>query len=345
MTNYAGMTNYTRMTNFTGNNNAGSRKMNEIKKYYELQETDNTQYEKLLKTLSQQTTSREFFSTANGQLELKRKQLHTEIIDQYLKKYSSQNKPYIHFVLGSIGSGKTSLKDSVIQQKEVKSFLYINFDEIKKQFPEYQILKKLNPKKAAQFVQSESAKLAGTLYKKAIQKKINIIYEKNLRLNKDSKLHLISEIKKVFKKNYNVSIHVVFLDSYQEAWRRVQLRYEKIKRYVPKKEVKNTFDCLFPNLNILLNENFKKDYMIKFWYNGKWDSNISQKAYLLGFLIFCQSEDLSKLSSEDNRAFITGNGVDHNNHHYYYGFMPIILFLPKKVQKKMMKITHSNMQK
>ena len=316
--------------------------MTEIQKYYEWRTTDKTQYEKLLKKLSNKTTSREFFTLKNGQLEPKRKQLHKEIVDKSLSKYPSQTKPYIHFILGSIGSGKTSLKDKVTQEKEVKSFLYINFDDLKKQLPEYEILKTLNPKKAAHFVQSESAKLAGLLYKKAIQKRVNIIYEKNLRTGPDNKLHIVEEIKEAFKKQYAVSIHIVFLDSLKTAWERVQLRYEKIRRYVSKKEVKTTFKCLFPNLDILLKKNFKKDYMIKFWYNGKWDSsyNMPQKAYLLGFLTFYQPGNWPTLSAEDNRPFITAKRVDHNNRHYYCGFVPIVFFLPKKVQKEMMKVTH-----
>ncbi len=160
--------------------------MTEVKKYYELKNkaenrvgnrAENQQpYFKLLKKLSNNTTSREFFSTANGQLEPQRKKLHTDIIDKSLSKYPVQTKPYIHFILGSIGSGKTSLKDKVTQEKEIKSFLYINFDDLKKQLPEYEILKKLNPKKAAHFVQSESAKLAGTLYSKAIKNKSNGLF-------------------------------------------------------------------------------------------------------------------------------------------------------------------------
>ena len=262
--------------------------MNEIKQYYKWQKEDKAQYEKFLKKLSNNTTSREFFTLKNGQLEPQRKQLHIDIIDKVLSKYPSQTKPYIHFILGSIGSGKTSLKDKVTQEKEVKSFLYINFDDLKKQLPEYEILKKLNPKKAAHFVQSESAKLAGTLYSKAIKNKINIIYEKNVRLNKDKKLHLTSEIKKVFKKQYQVTIHVVFLDSLKTAWERVQLRYEQIKRYVPKKEVLDTFKGLFPNLNKLLKVQFKNKVPIKIWiwYNGLLEAEHSKKAHFIGLIGF-----------------------------------------------------------
>ena len=186
------------------------KEMNYLKKYYELQKKSKSKYKNFLKKLSNQITSRELFTLNSGLFDPKRKKLHNDIINEYLGNYPSQTKPYINFILGSIGSGKTSLKDSIIKKKEIKSFLYINFDEIKKKLPEYQELLESNSKKAAHFVQSESSKLAGTLYRKSISNRKNIIYEKNIRLNKEGKLHLISEIKTAFQKNYDVSIQVVF---------------------------------------------------------------------------------------------------------------------------------------
>ena len=315
--------------------------MSDLKKYYKLKKTSSSEYKSFLKWLSNKTTSRDLFSLSDGTLEPERKKIHKNIINKYIKKYSSQNKPYIHLILGSIGSGKTSLKDAVIKKEEIKSFLYINFDDLKKQLPEYELLKKLNPKKAAHFVQSESAKLAGVLYREAIKQKINIIYEKNIRLNKEGGLHLISEIKKAFQKDYEVFIHVVFLNSYQEAWKRVKLRYEKIKRYVPKNYVKDTYEGLFPNLNILLRENFNKEYLVKFWYNGEWDKrfNVPESNYMIGFISFKKSSHL--LDKKVNKDIFTiWNSVDHNSRKYYYGFSKMILFLPKNVKKKLMRITH-----
>ncbi len=295
-------------------------KMSEIKKYYDLQENpeNQEQYFKFLKKLSRQTTSREFFTLDNGQLETKRKQLHREIINKYISTYKTQSVPRLYFIIGSIGSGKTSLKDTVVQRKEVESFLYINFDDLKKQLPEYQILKKLNPKKAAQFVQSESAKLAGILYKKSTQKKVNIIYEKNLRIGKDNTLHVVEEIKKAFRKDYNVSIHIVFLESYQEAWRRVRLRYEKIKRYVSKKEVFDTFQNLFPNLNKLLNIQFKSKAPIKIWiwYNGLLEVDeidSEKKAHLIGLIGYNgPNKDLERLYDQfkDENIVIADKTID-----------------------------------
>ena len=266
--------------------------MSDLKKYYELQKRSNEEYRKFLKKLSNNTTSREFFSKNGGVLEPKRKKLHEGIVNtEYLSLYKAQSTPRVHFILGSIGSGKTSLKDQVITQKELKSFLYINFDDLKLKLPEYKILQDLNPKQAAQFVHSESSKLAGLLYKKSLQKKVNIIYEKNLRTDKHNNLHIVEEIKKAFKKRYIVALHVVFLDSYKEAWNRVQKRYNQIKRYVPKSEVKDTFQNLFPNLNKLLAADFKTKYPIKLWiwYNGQKSpiiDNELQKVNLTAFIFF-----------------------------------------------------------
>ena len=318
--------------------------MSKIQEYYELQENpkNREQYFQFLKTLSNKTTSREFFTLDNGSFDPKRKKLHNDIIDGYLKKYPAQSVPRLHFVLGSIGSGKTSLKDTIFKQMDSNNLLYINFDDLKLKLSEYQELKTLNPKKAAQFVQSESAKLAGGLYSKSTQKKVNIIYEKNLRIGQDNKLHITEEIKRAFKKKYIVSLHIVFLDSYQEAWRRVQLRYEKIRRYVPKKEVSDTFNNLFPNLNKLLTVNFKSSDPIKvwIWYNGLsqlQEPSTLQKANLIGLLCFSGKQEIwdewYKKYPVDDRYFVKKQlgsfGVFFNNR---------VKFLPTSAKKNLLKI-------
>ena len=313
--------------------------MCELNKYYNLQENSQEKYERFLKKLSHQTTSRDFFTVRSGLLDQKRKNLHNHIIQTYLKSYPSQAQPHIYFILGSIGSGKTSLKDTIVKGSKTDSFLYINFDDLKLKLPEYRVLKKLNPKKAAHFVQSESAKLAGTLYQKAIKKKVNIIYEKNIRLNKEGKLHIISEVKNVLRKGYNMSIHVVFLDSWQEAWRRVKLRYEKIKRYVPMTYVKETFDGLFPNLNILLNENFKAEYSVNLWYNGIWNASFSIKKNIhnIGIISFQNKRVLSTPFKEEDFAILFESS-NLSNSPYFGGLLRHTASLSKVVKQNLNKL-------
>ena len=310
--------------------------MYEIKKYYSLQENSQEKYERFVKKLSKQTTSRDFFTGKSGLLDQKRKELHNRIIQKYLKSYPAQTQPHIYFILGSIGSGKTSLKDTIVKGSKTDSFLYINFDDLKSKLPEYRILKKLNPKKAAHFVQSESAKLAGTLYQKAIKKKINIIYEKNIRLNKEGKLHIISEVKNVLRKGYNMSIHVVFLDSWQEAWKRVKLRYEKIRRYVPMTYVKSTFDDLFPNLNILLNENFNADYSVNLWYNGIWNTAfpIKKETHNIGVISFQKKRVLNTTFREEDFAILFESS-NLNNSLYFGGLLRHTASFSKAVKQNL----------
>ena len=244
--------------------------LKKIEEYYSLCEdiSRKKEYEMLLKKLSNTTDSREFFKKNNeGEVHPRRKNLHTDIINEYLTQCKSQKNPTLHFILGSIGSGKTSLKDKIFETIPKNNYLYINFDEIKLKLPEYEILKKINPKKASYFVQSESAKIAGILKNKAMKKRINIVYEKNVRLRKDNTLRLSGEMKEAFKKKYKVMIHVVFLDSLKEAWKRVQERYKRTKRYVSKEDVKITFQGLFPNLNRMVDE-VQKGYYITLYYNS-----------------------------------------------------------------------------
>ena len=265
--------------------------------YYKLYEDSSKkkEYEKLLKVLSNETTSRDYFTeNSSNRLYHKREELHTNIFKSILDKYKSSNKPSIYFLLGSIGSGKTSIKDQILTDDNNKSdFVFINFDDLKKRLPEYELLKELNPKKAAHFVQSESAKFAGKLFKKAVQKKYNIIFKKNIRKNKEGKIQLTEEIMKTVKKAYSISIHIVFLDSYEEAWKRVEKRSEEIKRFVPKQEVKETFNNLFSHFNILYQILYKESFIFYLWYNG---SDI-KKAVCLSYIL--NGDKFSKYEFKD----------------------------------------------
>ena len=255
------------------------------KEYYGLFENPSKKedYEKLLKILSEKTTSREYFKeNSSDKIYKKRNELHEDILKSILNEYKSSNRPRIHFLLGSIGSGKTSAKDQILTDKNNRSdFVFINFDDLKKRLPEYELLKNLNPEKAARFVQSESSRLAGKLFKKAVQKKYNIMFEKNIRKDKEGKIQLKEEIMRTVKKGYLVFIHIVFLDSYEEAWKRVQKRAEEIRRFVPKAEVKDTFNNLFPNFNALYKSLSKESQVISLWYNG---SDVKEAVWLSSIL-------------------------------------------------------------
>lgn len=307
--------------------------------YYKLSENPvrKKEYEKLLKDLSNKTTSRDYFKESSDKIYKKRNELHENILKSILDKYKSSNKPRIYFLLGSIGSGKTSVKDQILKNEKNKAdFIFVNFDDLKKRLPEYELLKKLNPEKAARFVQSESARLAGKLFKKAVQKKCNIIFEKNIRKNKEGKIQLKEEIMKVVKKDYLIFIHIVFLDSYEEAWKRVQRRAEEIKRYVPIKDVKETFNNLFPHFNTLYQSLSKEDFIIYLWYNG---SDIKEATWLSSIVNGYKTskyeiEDIAKIEfSIEKIKFFRKKGL-------YIGLIDEVRFdaLSKKVMESLKKL-------
>ena len=133
-------------------------------------------YEEVLKNLanSKQNT-RSLFQVCGQKADewyFKRKKLHDKILKSYLDGYKAQKHPVLHIILGSIASGKTSVKDTLVENTDLRQSLFINFDEIKKCLSEYEILKRIEPKEAAQFVQSESAVLAGKLFRLAVKKKV-----------------------------------------------------------------------------------------------------------------------------------------------------------------------------
>lgn len=217
---------------------------------------------KELKNLSKSSVnSKAFFKDSKH-----RKNLVDKIIEDYIRGYSSQEKPSLYIILGSIASGKTSLKDTIDKEGLIDDYLYINFDDIKKKLPEYEILKEIHPKKAAAFVQGESSTIAGKLYKKAVKRKINIVYEKNLPYPANEKVFLLGEIKNAYKRDYKISIGIVFIANFSSAWERAKKRYEENRRYVSKQVVLTSHRRLVPNLKRLIKD-LRIKYEIIFWDN------------------------------------------------------------------------------
>ena len=235
-----------------------------LEEYYKLSEDSSRkkEYEEQLKILSNTTKSKEYFRKDS-----KRKTLHKKIIAEKLQNKEIQSDPVIQFVLGSIGSGKTSVKDKFIPKNI--NYVDVNFDDLKKMLPEYEKLKEINPKKAAEFVQSESSSLAGNLFREALKKNHHIIFEKNIVKDSKNKFQIIRDIEEAKRQEYTISFQIVFLDTIEEALKRVQKRAEKIRRFVPEDKVKDTFNNLFPYLNEICKSNLKDITLFSLWYNGK----------------------------------------------------------------------------
>ncbi len=108
-----------------------------------------------------------------------RSRLHEEILNQFLKEGQSNGYPKLIFLGGPSGSGKSTIINIFKNEKFLKleQFLVIDPDKIKEHLPEYQALLKSNPNEAARVVHEESSYLAKVLFRAAINRDKNIVYD------------------------------------------------------------------------------------------------------------------------------------------------------------------------
>lgn len=201
------------------------------------------------KQISNRTTSDKYYKGSKD-----RKLLHDLIYQKYLNKKNSKEKSICHFILGAMGAGKTSLKETIFELDSSleEESIYINFDLLKKELPEYEYLKEINLKKASEFVQAESAKIAGNLFKKSIKKHLTIFFEKTLK--DETTLNITKEqIKKALKQKYLIDIYLIVVSDEKDLQERVEERTKKNKRYVPPTIVSQSYKNLINNFNSFTN--------------------------------------------------------------------------------------------
>jgi len=184
-------------------------------------------------------TISESVHTAGHPLLSYRQQLHKQIIEGALasiERYHSQN-PACILTHGGIASGKTAAIERFLSAKGLnQEYFHIDFDKMKKELPEYKYMQEQKIRLAASFVQSESAKLAGTLLKKAIGQNANVIYEGSL-----CQLETIEQrIRQMRRRNYRISVISTHV-SEEKGQHRAITRFEQGGRYVPPEAVSGTY--------------------------------------------------------------------------------------------------------
>ena len=174
-----------------------------------------------------------------------RKKLHDQIIFLYLNKVKgAESNRYCIFFFGGTASGKSSLLESYREnlkenpniRKKYEEAITVNYDEIKSHLPEYNHMIGLKLKYAAPYVQSESAKIFGKLFKKCIANNKNILCEKTLRETKITK----ENIGVLRKKGYALIALVSFVDR-PTALDRAEKRYKQTGRWVPPSIIHETY--------------------------------------------------------------------------------------------------------
>lgn len=174
--------------------------------------------------------------------------LKANIVENLLKnsKATSQNKPFFLMVSGGTASGKSSIVEEIYKDDKVfrSSYVEINYDTIKKEIPEYNEMVKAKNKEAARLVHLESVKIAGTLLKKAIQQKLNIIYEFNFSTSEI----ILERLKELRKKKYGELILFYCFVDVETAITRARSRARKTGRYVPEDYMRESYSKVPENI-------------------------------------------------------------------------------------------------
>lgn len=171
--------------------------------------------------------------------ELRRK-FTDQIIEAALKQHVRciSDKPICFITCGGTASGKTSaVQEYLDNKKDDLSYLRIDYDALKRQLPEYNHMVELGIQNAAGFTHVESAKMAGKLFKKALLKKMNIIFEKTLAGTDQTE----EEIGRLRKKGYLVFLIATHVKE-QKGQERALQRYKQGGRFVPPDIIKDTYN-------------------------------------------------------------------------------------------------------
>lgn len=115
---------------------------------------------------------------------LDREQLIDGIINNYFDEYRGKNnekQSIAIFIGGGSGSGKSTLRKKLVDSGELQNCLVIDSDILKKIIPEYSALSEEVPEMAASIVHEESSVMASKLFEKALEKKINFIFDATMK--------------------------------------------------------------------------------------------------------------------------------------------------------------------
>lgn len=165
--------------------------------------------------------------------------LHRQILDLVFngaELYRFDN-PHCILTHGGIASGKTSAIEHFLSDEEKKRrYLHLDFDKMKKQLPEFVFMKERGIKSAASYTQSESSKLAGKAFKKAINLKLNVIYEGSLA----ESATIDQRIRQMKRKGYSITIVSTYVTE-EIGQTRALSRFNAGGRFVPSDVVSETY--------------------------------------------------------------------------------------------------------
>lgn len=134
------------------------------------------------------------------------------------------------FTAGQPGSGKTTLRDYLLEEGKEKYTIEINTDDVRKYHPDYENLLRdpINFAKAGYLVNPDCVEWCSRLSRDAVKEGFNVLYDMTFAGNVDNYLKMIEQHK---LNKYRVELHVLAVNP-DISKLGIQLRFEgQLKKY------------------------------------------------------------------------------------------------------------------
>jgi len=193
------------------------------------------QHELVAETKKHKSTFDQYKDESGGYSK-ERRELHEQIINDFLGKVGKSDKPIMILSGGGSASGKSTVLHDALPQFDTE-LAHIDADAIKEKIPEYKAMVDLKDESAAAHAHQESSQLASKLIETSFESGRPFVYDSTMKDTEKMK-RVIDEAK---KRGYGV--HIVFADLDKDiAIERARKRAEQTGRKVPEDIIKKSHE-------------------------------------------------------------------------------------------------------
>ena len=219
------------------------------------------------------------FTEEEFQIELK------TILNFYISRYETQEKPKAFLLGGQPGAGKSKLEYLINTQEKCA---FVSGDDFRKYHPRFEELNNIYGQESSKHTQEWAGKMVENIVQKLRKKKINLILEGTLRTSEIP----LKEAKALKEAGYYVELNVVAVKpeiSYLGTLQRYEKMIQKgdIPRMTPKEHHDNVVANIGKNLDDIYKANvfseikiFDRENNYKLLYSKNKTSEISPKVIL-----------------------------------------------------------------
>lgn len=188
-------------------------------------------------------TTKIIYTNENGEYKEERKKEHNRIIkEMFEKSVPNKENPAAIFIGGGSGSGKSTMKNSVLKNFHTEEIVVIDADEIKKKLPEYEYLMKYDREKMSDILHDESSYLAKKIAQMCLEDKRDFLWDKTLS-GKGKELEFITELA---KNDFLIIVYMIDVPlevAYKRNAERERVVNEKVVEHIHK-NVPKTFHMI-----------------------------------------------------------------------------------------------------